>query len=174
MYLGGMPTSEIAEALGVTRQNVEYHLNNQKSDFSFRMMELTENMALINVGRLEFALKQIWPAVANGDLRAIKALTDITKLEIEWAKTIRPQQDNSEAITIEVEKFEQTITGNSPHYATALENLQEDWMSGETIQLEDIYAASPIKLPSEGGMASRIEAVEKQLEKLDLSNDEDT
>jgi hypothetical protein len=165
LYIGGFSTSEIGEKLGIDRQLVEYHLASQKSDLSFQMRELTENLAIVSLARLEFIVKKIWPAVTDGDLRAIKELTNVTKLEIEWRDRLVPQRDDPEQITIELEHFEQTMTSSSDHYSVALANLQEDWMRTDEIKMEDVYA-NESHLPDAGNLTKRINEIEKRVDEI--------
>jgi hypothetical protein len=172
LYLGGQTPQEIAVKMGITRQAVEYHLNSQKSELNFKMLELTENLALVSLARLEYIVKMIWPAVSQADLRAVKTLIDVTKLEIEWRDRLTVKKDDPDTITIELEKIEQTITGSSPLYSQALTSLQEDWMAGDQITLESLYEKEPPRMPDDKGLMQRINNVEDAINKVVGIDDE--
>lgn len=145
MYISGKPMTEIATELGISKDTVSDDLTIVVDQFNFEMYELTERLVLLNLGRTEKLIAAIFPKALQGDLRAIKAFTDLAKLEIEWRRDVSPptrkEQDDDESLVIDA--FERTITTGNSLYDVAIQNLNNDWKSNAGYSIDDIYASKP-------------------------------
>lgn len=130
-------------------------------------------------------IKAVLPAALGGDLRAVKAFTDLAKLEIEWRREVGPTpHDKAREMdddTIIVEAFEQTLSSSSSLYDVALGHINEDWLARDAISVDDIYSNDPNRNRDKKAMAfagveppdARIAKIEEMVEKLIVDRDED-
>ncbi len=182
----GKSISEIAEQLGSSPSYISEKLSDVQAQFSLEMYELVEQILLLNLGRAEMLIKAVFPQAMAGDLRAVKAFTDLAKLEIEWHKEIGPtphqQARETDDDTIIVEAFEQTLSSTSSLYDIALGHINEDWLSRDAIAVDDIYSNDPNKHADTTAMSfkgveppdARISKIEDMVKKLVVdSEDED-
>lgn len=142
------------------------------------MYELSEQLILKNLGRAEMIMKAVLPLAMKADLRAVKAFTDLAKLEIEWHREIKPishdEAREADDDTIVVEAFEQTLSSSSSLYDVALGHVNADWVSHDAVDLDSIYSNDPLRDVDDKAMAfkgkepedSRIGKLEEMVESL--------
>lgn len=101
-------------------------------------------------------MKAVLPLALKADLRAVKAFTDLAKLEIEWHREIKPishdEARETDDDTIVVEAFEQTLSSTSSLYDIALGHINADWISHDAPNVDDIYSNDPHRSTDEKAM----------------------
>lgn len=130
-------------------------------------------------------IKSVLPKAVSGDLRAVKAFTDLAKLEIEWRREVSPVSHNeaqdADDDTIILEAFEQTLSSSSSLYDIALGHINEDWLARDSIPLDSIYSndssdnADPKAMHFAGiePLDTRIAKIEETVAKLDVRQEGD-
>lgn len=185
MYLSGNSVAEIAEKLQTQPQHISARLTDIEAEFNLQMYELSEKLILRNLGRAEMIMKSVLPLALKADLRAVKAFTDLAKLEIEWHREIKPishdEAREADDDTIIVEAFEQTLSSSSSLYDVALGHINSEWVSHDAPDVDSIYSNDPLRDTDGKAMEfkgtepldSRIGKIEEVVESLIRWEDED-
>ncbi len=167
--MGNSP-SEISEKTGMQSSDVQTLLATIQATYSMEMYELSSQLLMLNLGRAEMLIKAVMPAAITGDLRAIKAFTDLAKLEIEWHKQVLPPSHEGDkeddAGTVVVERYEQTLTSRNNLYDIALNHINDEWVSNTSIELDDIYSNTPTPSQGQGVWAGTPEPADIRLAKI--------
>lgn len=146
LFLSGKSPLEIGEELGITREGVEYHLRSIEEQMLTNMSAFAERISLFNLARLQKIVQMVMPKALEGDLKYVRALLDVIKMQQDIGDKMKPKRDSTQ-IAIHIENFEQTLSSSNPLYSIAQENMQTAWLDETEVEIVDMYNQIPDTTP---------------------------
>lgn len=165
LYLAATPLHEIAEKAELTLSTVKKILDEVQSNLNYDMASLAERIFLLNLARTQELVHVTMPAALEGDLKSMRILLDIIKLQQSLAEGVKPKEDNRNQVSIHIENFEQTFTSSNPLYAIAQENMEDEWLNVAERSIDEIYRTPVLEAPPQldDDILTVAERIEKEL-----------
>lgn len=157
LFLYGYSPTEIATKLGTSDVTVQTVIGNAERHVGAEMAALAERVMYVNLARTQRLFSKYMAQAEDGDLKSARFILDLIKLQVDIASKTQPKADHL-GTTINIERFEQTITSSNPLYTIANDQITDGtWIDKADIPVSDIYDKSAV-VPS---------AYEEELKKLE-------
>jgi hypothetical protein len=149
LYLSATPFEEIVEKTQLAPKTIKAVLKEVESNLNYDMASLAERITLLNLARTQELVSVVMPLALEVDLKAMRILLDIIKLQQNIAEGVKPKEELNSKVNIHIEKFEQTLTSTNPLYAIAQENMEHEWLGQAERSIDEIYNTPVLEAPAQ-------------------------